>query len=152
MALEFLSYAQSALISTGYNSIILKVKQVICLESLFLKKDLVAVLPTGYGKSLFFQVLPRMLSERDSRSMSLFYLELSFFAVSKFLLLCKEFVSFFRDLSLFCCEFLSIFVVFILFGSELTLFCLDLSLSFAVTRVYFAVSFVVVPCVRLVLP
>ena len=50
------------------------------------------------------------------------------------------------------CEFLSIFVVFILFGSELTLFCLDLSLSFAESRVYFAVSFVVVPCVRLVLP
>ena len=66
MALEFLSCVQSAPLSTGYYSIILKVKQVICLESLFLKKDLVAVL--------------RMLSERDSRSMSLFYLELSFFA------------------------------------------------------------------------
>ena len=79
MALEFLSCVQSALLSTGYYSIILKVKQVTCLESLFLKKDLVAVLSTGYGKSLFFQVLPRMLSERDSRSMSLFYLELSFF-------------------------------------------------------------------------
>ena len=38
--------------------------------------------------------------------------------------------------------------MFILFGSELTLFCLDLSLSFAVSSVYFAVSFVVVPCVR----
>ena len=82
MALEFLSCVQSALLSTGYYSIIVKVKQVICLESLFLKKDLVAVLSTGYGKSLFFQVLPRMLSERDSRSMSLFYLELSFFAVN----------------------------------------------------------------------
>ena len=78
--------------------------------------------------------------------------------------MCKEFVSFFRDLSLFCCEFLSIFVVFILFGSELTLFCLDLSFSFAesclfccefrccavcsfgfaVTCVCFAVSFFVV--------
>ena len=79
---DFLSCVQSALLSTGYYSIILKVKQVICLESLFLKKDLVAVLSTGYGKSLFFQVLPRMLSERDSRSMSLFYLELSVFAVS----------------------------------------------------------------------
>ena len=78
MALEFLSCVQSALISTGYNSIILKFKQVIFLESLFLKKDLVAVLPTGYGKPLFFQVLPRMLSDRDSRSMSLLYLELSF--------------------------------------------------------------------------
>ena len=52
MALEFLSCVQSALLSTGYYSIILKVKQAICLESLFLKKDLVAVLPTGYGKSL----------------------------------------------------------------------------------------------------
>ena len=90
-----------------------------------------AVLPTGYGKSLFFQVLPRMLSERDSRSMSLFYLELSFFAVSIVVVQGVRFV--FRDLSLFCCEFLSIFVVFILFGSELTLFCLDLSLSFAVS-------------------
>ena len=82
MALEFLNCVKSALLSTGYYRIILKAKQVICLESLFLKKDLVAVLSTGYGKSLFFQVLPRMLSERDSRSMSLFYLELSFFAVS----------------------------------------------------------------------
>ena len=68
MALEFLSCVQSALLSTGYYSIILKIKQVICLESLFLKKDLVAVLPTGYGKSLFFQVLPRMLSERDNNN------------------------------------------------------------------------------------
>ena len=40
MALELLSCVQSALISTGYNSIILKVKQVICLENLFLKKRL----------------------------------------------------------------------------------------------------------------
>ena len=37
MALEFLSCVQSALLSTGYYSIILKVKQVIYLESLFLK-------------------------------------------------------------------------------------------------------------------
>ena len=132
MALEFLSCVQSALISTGYNSIILKVKQVICLESLFLKQDLVALLSTGYGKSLFFQVLPRMLSERDSRSMSLFYLELIFFC-REYCCCARSSFRFFRDLSLFCCEFLSIFVVFILFGSELTLFFLDLSLSFAVS-------------------
>lgn len=70
MALEFLSCLQSTLLSTGYDSIFLKVKQVIRLESLFLKKDLVAALPTGNGKSLVFQVFPRLLSERDSRSMS----------------------------------------------------------------------------------
>ena len=67
MALEFLSCVQKALLSAGYDDIILKVKQLICLESLYLKKDLVAVLPTGYGKSLVFQVLPRLLREREER-------------------------------------------------------------------------------------
>ena len=56
MALEFPRCVQKALLSAGYEDIILKVKQVICLESLYLKKDLVAVLPTGYGKSLVFQL------------------------------------------------------------------------------------------------
>ena len=67
MALEFLRCVQKALLSAGYDDIpvTLKVKQVICLESLYLKKDLVAVLPTGYGKSLVFQVLPRLLRERE---------------------------------------------------------------------------------------
>ena len=54
MALEFLRCSQKALLSAGYDDIILKVKEVICLESLYFKKDLVAVLPTGYGKSLIF--------------------------------------------------------------------------------------------------
>ena len=65
MALEFLRCVRKALLSAGYDDIILKVKQIICLESLYLKKDLVAVLPTGYGKSLVFQVLPRLLRERE---------------------------------------------------------------------------------------
>ena len=56
MALMFLSRLQVALLSVGYADIILKVKQVICLESLYLRKDLVAVLPTGYGKSLVLHV------------------------------------------------------------------------------------------------
>ena len=49
MALEFLRCVQKALLSAGYDDIILKVKQVICLESLYLKKDLVAVLSTATG-------------------------------------------------------------------------------------------------------
>ena len=65
MALEFLRCVQKALLSADYDDIILKVKQVICLESLYLKKDLVAVLPTGYRKSLVFQVLLRLLRERE---------------------------------------------------------------------------------------
>lgn len=70
MAHEFLSCVQKALLSAGYDNILLKVKQVICLENLYLKKDLVAVLPAGYGKSLVFQVLPRLLRERDARTAS----------------------------------------------------------------------------------
>lgn len=66
MALSFLSDLQSALLSAGYADVILKVKQVICLEALYLRKDVVAVLPTGYGKSLVFHVLPRLLKERDA--------------------------------------------------------------------------------------
>ena len=54
MVLGFLRCVQKALLSAGYDDIILKVKQVICLESLYLKKDLVAVLPTGYGAILSF--------------------------------------------------------------------------------------------------
>ena len=65
MAFEFLRCVQRAPLSAGYDGIILKVKEVICLESLYLKNDLVAVLPTGYGKSLVFQVLPRLLRERE---------------------------------------------------------------------------------------
>ena len=39
MALEFLSCMQTALLSASYENIILKAKQVICLESLYLKKN-----------------------------------------------------------------------------------------------------------------
>ena len=47
MALEFLSCVQTALLSASYDNIILKAKQVICLQSMYLKKDLFAVLSTG---------------------------------------------------------------------------------------------------------
>ena len=65
MALTFLSRLQVALLSVGYTDIILRVEQVIYLEAPYLRKDLLAVLPTGYGKSLVFHVLPRLLKERD---------------------------------------------------------------------------------------
>ena len=65
MALTFLSRLQVALLSVGYTDVILRVKQVIYLEAPYLRKDLLAALPTGYGKSLVFHVLPRLLKERD---------------------------------------------------------------------------------------
>ena len=66
MPLEFLSCVQAAFLSasydrltlvrsafnmSSYDNIILKTKYYMCLESLFLKKDSLALLPTGYGKT-----------------------------------------------------------------------------------------------------
>ena len=39
-------------------------KQVKCLEPIYFGRDVVAVLPTGYGKSLIFQLLPSLLHAR----------------------------------------------------------------------------------------
>ena len=42
----------------------LKSEQELCLESLLVKrKDVLRVLPTGYGKSLIYQLLPKVLSQ-----------------------------------------------------------------------------------------
>lgn len=46
---------------------ILKSKQVLCLEAVFQGKDLLAVLPTGYDKSTIFHLLPSLLAERKIR-------------------------------------------------------------------------------------
>ena len=50
-----------ALLNSAYQNAILKPKQVICLESLYLQQDVMCVLPTGYGKSLIFHLLPMLL-------------------------------------------------------------------------------------------
>ena len=51
----FLSCVQTVLLSASYDNIILKAKQVICLESLYLKKGLLAILATGYEKLARFE-------------------------------------------------------------------------------------------------
>ena len=48
---SFLNCLQTALCCSGYHNIILKVKEVICLKYLFLRKDLLVILPTGYCPS-----------------------------------------------------------------------------------------------------
>ena len=57
----FLVCLHFSVINSLYSNVILKPKQVICLEKLFLGVDILAVLPTGYGKSLIYQLLPLML-------------------------------------------------------------------------------------------
>jgi ATP-dependent DNA helicase RecQ len=57
----FLSCLEFAILNSLYCEVILKPKQVICLEKVFLNSDVLAVLPTGYGKTLIFCLLPALL-------------------------------------------------------------------------------------------
>ena len=56
-----MSCLEIVLLNSIYNEIILKPKQVLCLEILYLEKDVMCVLPTGYEKSLIFHLLPMVL-------------------------------------------------------------------------------------------
>ena len=58
---QFLSCLEFAILNSIYCEVVLKPKQVICLEKVFLNLDILAVLPTGYGKSLVFYLLPALL-------------------------------------------------------------------------------------------
>ena len=69
MAHFFLSRLQVALLSAACSDIILKLRQVICLEVLYLRIDLVAVPPTGYGFTI------SELSSTPSASATIFNLK-----------------------------------------------------------------------------
>ena len=55
---QFFNAINYALRTTNYHSLCLKVKQYQILESITLKRDTIGVLPTGYGKSVIFHLLP----------------------------------------------------------------------------------------------
>ena len=59
--IAFLYCLEFAVLNSLYCDTILKPKQVVCLESIFLQKDVMCVLPTGYGKSLIFHLVPMLL-------------------------------------------------------------------------------------------
>ena len=50
------------------NSFLLKPMQVKCLESLISGHDVMAVLPTGYGKSMIYHLLPFILPKKSIRN------------------------------------------------------------------------------------
>ena len=60
----FYSSLQAAISHSIYSNVNLKVKQVICLEAIYHGRDVVAVLPTGYGKSVIFHLLPSLFLDK----------------------------------------------------------------------------------------
>ena len=57
----FFSCLEFAIQNSLFGKLMLKPKQVICLKKVFFNADILAVLPTGYGKSLIFYLLPALL-------------------------------------------------------------------------------------------
>ena len=60
----FYSSLQVAISQSRYSNLNLKPKQVQCIEAIYSGRDVVAVLPTGYGKSLIFHLLPSLFFEK----------------------------------------------------------------------------------------
>ena len=64
----FFKRLQSALEKNNLNGFTLRPKQVICLDYLYRGIDVVAVLPTGFGKSLIYQVLPFLMPLKEQNN------------------------------------------------------------------------------------
>lgn len=66
--ITYLGALQSCLDKTYFQRFSLKAKQIIILEHLFCGRNVVGVLPTGYGKSLLFHMLPFLVPKRNERN------------------------------------------------------------------------------------
>ena len=60
----FYSSLQAAISNSIYSNKNFKVKQVVCLEAIYHGRDVVAILPTGYGKSMIFRLLPSLFLDK----------------------------------------------------------------------------------------
>ena len=59
--IAFLCCLEFAGLNSVYQDTVLKPNQVICLESVYLQKDAMCILPMGYGKLLIFHLLQMLL-------------------------------------------------------------------------------------------
>ena len=74
----FYSSLQAAISRSIYSNVNLKVKQFICLEAINHGRDVVAVLPTGYGKSVIFHLPPSLfLAEETSIALETWFVLLT---------------------------------------------------------------------------
>ena len=68
LCLDVFKRLEVALSRSKVSSICFKPQQVQCFEYLLKGLDVVAVLPTGFGKSLVFQLLPYFLPTKSQRN------------------------------------------------------------------------------------
>ena len=61
--LSFFRRLEYALVHSGYEDIVLKQAQILALDCIYNNNDTIVVLPTGYGKSVIFHLLPWLLSK-----------------------------------------------------------------------------------------
>ena len=60
----FFSSIHFAIVNSNYWNTNLKPKQVKCLEAIYLGRDTIGVLPTGYGKLIIFHLLPGLFFDK----------------------------------------------------------------------------------------
>lgn len=65
---NFFRVLENALEKNKLQNIYLKPKQVVCLKYIFEGLDVIAILPTGFGKSLIYQLLPWMLPVKEKNN------------------------------------------------------------------------------------
>ena len=63
--ITFLACLEFAVLNSAYHNNILKPKQVICLKSIYLRKVVICIVPTGYGKPLIFQLTPTLMFAKE---------------------------------------------------------------------------------------
>ena len=49
-------------------SFMLKVKQIVCLHDVFCNHDVIAIFPTGFGKSIIYQLLPNLIPTKKEKN------------------------------------------------------------------------------------
>lgn len=60
----FFSSLHFAIVNSSYWNINLKPRQVKCLEAIYSGRDTIGILPTGYGKSIIFHLLPLLFFDK----------------------------------------------------------------------------------------
>ena len=95
---RLLGKIHAVLEKTDFPPINFKLKQLECLSELLIGHDVIGVLPTGFGKSLIYQLLPMILPTKNKRNIILVVAPLSSIIIDQETILEKRGIRFFDRL------------------------------------------------------